>query len=116
MSADGAEREEIAPYAAILAHAELELELAGRGELTELDGLGERWEALVAGLPQRPPAAAAPLLAKARLIHERTGIELTRLREALLRDVASAAQAKRTAAGYAGAFALPSASALDRSA
>jgi hypothetical protein len=107
---------ELAPYAAILAHAELELELAGRGELTELDGLGERWEELVSGLPERPPAAAGPVLAKARLIHERTRIELLRLREGLLREVAGAVQAKRTAEGYAGAGARPSMPELDRTA
>ena len=107
---------ELEPYAAIAAHAELELELAGRGELTELAGLEGRWEELVGDLPEHPPPAAAPVLTRARLIHERTRIELLRLREALLRDVASAAQAKRTAAGYAGAGGRPSAPALDRSA
>jgi len=112
----GAGQDGVAPYAEILAHAELELELAGRGELAELNGLGERWEQLVAGLPERPPAGAAPVLAKARLIHERTRIELLRLREALLRDVAGAAQAKRTADGYAGAGTGPNLSALDRTA
>jgi hypothetical protein len=104
------------PYQALLAHAELELELAGRGQLTELAALGERFRQLVAALPDRPTAAAAPVLAKARLIHERTRIELLRLREELLRDVAAAAQAKRTASGYAGAGARTSLPALDRSA
>jgi hypothetical protein len=114
VSAGPPETDDLAPYAAILAHSELELELAGRGELTELVGLGARWEQLVAELPERPPPAAAPVLARARLIHERTRIELMRLREALLRDVAGAAQAKRTAAGYAGP--AQHAPALDRSA
>lgn len=113
MSAHGSDYDE-APYAAILAHAELELELAGRGELTELAALGERWDELVAGLPARPPDGAVPVLANARLIHERTRIELLRLRDSLLRDVTSAAQAKRTAAGYAGAGSASSAPALDR--
>ena len=116
MSATQGQTGEVAPYAAILAHAELELELAGRGELTELAGLGERWEELVASLPERPPAVAAPVLAKARLIHERTRIELLRLREVLLRDVAGATQAKRTADGYAGAATRPEMPALDRTA
>ena len=116
MSAPAAPADGVARYEAILAHAELELELAGRGELTELAALGERWEQLVAELPARPPAAAAPVLAKARLIHDRTRIELLRLRETLLRDVAGAAQAKRTAAGYSGAAERPSTPALDRTA
>jgi hypothetical protein len=106
----------LAPYEAILAHAELELELAGHGRLPELAGLAARWDELVAGLPERPPLQAAPVLARARLIHERTRIELLRLRDGLLSDVASAAQAKRTADGYAGAGARASMPALDRSA
>jgi hypothetical protein len=105
---------ELARYEAIAAHAELELELAGNGRLTELAGLSERWEELLAGLPERPPAEAAPVLARARLIHERTRIELLRLRGGLLGDLAGAAQAKRTADGYAGAGSGPSAPALDR--
>lgn len=89
------------PYEAIMAHAELELELAGRGELEQLNELGERWEQLVAGLPDRPPAEAATLLMRAKLIHERTHIELIRLRERLLSDLAVASKAQRAADGYA---------------
>ena len=80
----------LAPYEAIHAHAELELELAGRGDVHGLAALAERWERLTADLPPRPPAAAAPLLERAQLIHERTRIELLRLREALLSDAAEA--------------------------
>jgi len=115
-AAGGAPTGEAAPYQALVAHAELELELAVRGQLSELAALGERFQELVAALPAHPPADAAALLAKARLIHERTRVELVCMREALLRDVAGAAQAKRTAAGYAGALARTSATALDRSA
>lgn len=92
---------QIEPYAAILAHAELELELAGRGELDALIELGERWQQLVAAAPPTPPNAAAPLLERATLIHERTRIELERLRRALLQDAVTAERASRTAAGYA---------------
>jgi hypothetical protein len=45
---------------------------------------------------------AAELLQRARLIHERTRIELIRLRDALLTDVSSATRARRAADGYAG--------------
>jgi hypothetical protein len=102
------------PYQAIYEHAELELELAGRGEIDQLAALGERWQELTRDLPQRPPAAAAPLLERARLIHERTRIELIRLREILLSDLSTNTRAKRTAQGYAGQ--LPRRPRLDRSA
>jgi hypothetical protein len=92
----------LARYEAIAEHAELELELAGRGEVEALAALNARWEELTAGLPERPPAGAARLLERARLIHERTRAELLRLREALLSDLTTATHARRTADGYAG--------------
>lgn len=95
----------LAPYEAILAHSELELELAGRGEVEALLALGARWDELVAGLPSPPPPSAALLLERATLVHERTRIELIRLREALLADLATSRRARRTAEGYAGQLA-----------
>jgi len=92
--------ESLEPYESILRHAELELELAGQGDIDSLQELAERWPALTAGLPDRPPQAAGPLLQRAALIHERTRIELVRLREALLGNLATSAQAKRAASGY----------------
>jgi hypothetical protein len=89
-------------YQAIHEHAELELELAGRGEFERLGALGPRWEQLIAGLPAQPPPAAAELLQRARLIHERTHIELARMRDALLCELGSATHARRAADGYAG--------------
>ena len=100
-----AARAAIEPYRAVLAHAELELELAGRGELDALSALASRWEELTSTLPERPPAAAASLLQRATLIHERTRIELLRLREDVLRDLATTSRARRTAGGYAGQLA-----------
>jgi hypothetical protein len=93
---------DIEPYRAILAHSELELELAGRGEVEALSALSSRWEELTRGLPESPPAPAASLLQRATLIHERTGIELSRLREDVLREIAHTSRAKRTADSYAG--------------
>ncbi|HTU80448.1 MAG TPA: hypothetical protein VMF09_16995 [Solirubrobacteraceae bacterium] len=89
-------------YEAIHQHAELELELAGRGEIELLSALGARWEELIAELPASPPPAAAPLLETAKLIHERTRVELLRLRDALLAELANARRARRAADGYAG--------------
>ena len=114
-AADGAGHEApTAPYEAILEHAELELELAGRGEVEPLSALGARWEELTAQLPAQPPAAARELLERAQLIHQRTHIELVRLREALLSEVSAARRARRTSDGYAGQ--LPRRPRLDRSA
>jgi hypothetical protein len=96
------EQAALRPYEAIHEHAELELELAGRGEVEGLVALGQRWEELTGDLPASPPAAAAPLLRGARLIHERTHIELIRLRESLLAEIGTSARARRTADGYAG--------------
>jgi hypothetical protein len=88
------------PYREIKEHAELELEMAGRGELERLAALGERWDQLTGDLPSHPPLAAAALLRGARLIHERTRVELLRLREALLVEISTSARTRRAAEGY----------------
>ncbi len=111
---DGGPEAQAEPYEAILRHAELELELAGRGEVDQLLALGERWEQLTRDLPARAPASAGPLLERAKLIHERTRIELIRLRETLLPELATAARARQTLDGYAGQ--LPRHPRVDRSA
>jgi hypothetical protein len=92
------------PYRAVLQHAELELELAGRGELGALTALGMRWEQITRDLPPTPPAAAASLLEMALLIHQRTHVELLRLREALQQDMLTSGRARRTAQGYSGSL------------
>jgi hypothetical protein len=102
------------PYAAILEHAELELELAGRGEIDQLLALGERWDRLTRALPAHPPAGAGALLQRSALIHERTRIELIRLRDELLGESATASRARQTADGYAGQ--LPQLPRVDRNA
>lgn len=101
------------PYEAIHEHAELELELVGRGEVEHLAELAERWTQLTRDLPARPPADAAPLLRRARLINERARVELIRLRESLLAEIGTSARARRAVDGYAGQ--LPRRSRLDRS-
>jgi hypothetical protein len=101
-------------YEAIHEHAELELELAGRGELERLERLGRRWDELTDGLPSQPPAQAVPLLERAKLIHERTRVELYRVRDRLMVDLATSTQAKRAAEGYGGQ--APRRRSLDRSA
>jgi len=89
-------------YEELCEHAELELELAGRGEVDALAEMSARWEELIASLPAQAPAEAAPLLERARMLHERTGIDLVRLRESLLADLTETRRAVRAASGYAG--------------
>jgi hypothetical protein len=102
------------PYEALFEHVELELELAGRGELDGLTALAARWEQLIAELPQTPPPAAGPLLERAKLVHARTRIELIRLRESVVAELGTTNRARRAADGYAGQ--LPARPRLDRSA
>jgi hypothetical protein len=104
----------LTPYRAILEHAELELELAGRGDLEGLSTLAGRWDDLTSAAPPDPPVQARPLLERASLIHDRTRIELIRLREALLAEVSTSSRARRAADGYSGQ--LPRRPRLDRSA
>jgi hypothetical protein len=92
----------LAPYEALFAHVELELELAGRGEIDALAVLGSRWNELLRALPPDPPRAAAPLLERATLVHERARIELVRLRDSVLAELATTKRARRAAEGYAG--------------
>jgi hypothetical protein len=101
-SREGMPEPSLRPYEAIHEHAELELELAGKGEIECLAALGARWEELIGGLPAQPPAAASQLLERARLIHERTRVELMRLRDAMLAELATTRRARRAAEGYAG--------------
>jgi len=103
----------LAPYEAILAHAELELELAGRGDVDGLQELGARWDELTTGLGEPPPGAVS-LLERARLIGERARIDLIRLRDGLLIEHAAALNGKRAADGYGRE--LRSTRQLDRSA
>lgn len=91
----------LGPYEAIHEHAELELELAGRGEVERLGDLGARWEQLTEGLPPSAPADALPLLERAKLIHERTRVELFRMREKLLAEMQTSKRARHTVEGYA---------------
>jgi hypothetical protein len=114
MSATTFSAETLSGYAALVEHAELELELAGHGQVEDLAVLGARWDELVAALPARPPAQAAQMLERAQLIHERTRVELMRLRDVLLADLSTARRARRTAEGYAGT--APARSQLDRNA
>jgi hypothetical protein len=101
-------------YEALLAHAELELELAGAAELDRLVELAPRWEQLIAALEDPPPPAAGELIERARLIHDRSRVELIRVRELLQSELAVVRRAREAAAGYGGPG--PAGATLERSA
>lgn len=90
------------PYAAIVAFAERELELARDGRIEDLRSLASEWDALTAGLPAQAPASARSALERAAALHERTSATLMCLREAMLCDLRTTARASRAAHGYAG--------------
>jgi hypothetical protein len=88
-------------YAEMLRLTEQQAELADRGELEALAPLGRRFEELTATLPERAPAGAAALLARAALISQRTETRIAEMQQTLMHDVAIAAKASRAARGYA---------------
>jgi hypothetical protein len=89
-----------APYETLARIVERELELIGEGRLDELDALKAERAALVASLPERPPACARPALERAALLQRRVAIEIMRRREAVVLELARLEQVRRTAEGY----------------
>lgn len=90
------------PYERLAALAEQELALAIEPELDPQalsDLLMER-DALVAALPQRPPAVAAPSLARAAALQERITLELATRAAETKRSLGLVEQGRRTARGY----------------
>lgn len=88
-------------YAEMLRIAEQQAELAQSGQLEALAPLGGRFDELAAALPGNPPAGAVAMLKRAALISQRTQAQLALLQQALMQDVATAAQASRAAHSYA---------------
>lgn len=88
-------------YTAILRLAEHQLQLVSEGEIEQLQALTDRWDELALAMPAKPPAAAAPLLARASQLSERLQEELQRVRDSLLGEIALSARAGRAAHGYA---------------
>jgi hypothetical protein len=78
-----------------------ELELAGQARFDELSQVSAARAALIAQLPDVPPAAAGPALARAEVMHKRLTVELLRGREALLLELARVEHGLRAARGYA---------------
>jgi hypothetical protein len=91
---------ETAPYEALARMIERELELVGSGDYDALAALRSERDALISTLPEFPPASARPALQRAALMNKRVEIEILRVREALLLELANVERVGRTARGY----------------
>jgi hypothetical protein len=91
---------ETAPYEALARVIERELELIGTGDQDALAALGSELEALIASLPDTPPACARPALQRAALMNKRLEIEILRIREGLVLEFANTERVSRTVRGY----------------
>jgi hypothetical protein len=94
---------EAAPYERLAELAERELAIVSAfapHRLDELLGVIEERDALVATLPERPPALARPALARAFALQQRTSATLARLRGELGRALGELERARRAAHGY----------------
>jgi len=89
-----------APYEVLTRTIERELELIGQGRFQEAREVQSGRAALMASLPDVPPAGARPALQRASLLCKRLEIEILRCREALLLDLAQVEIVQRTARGY----------------
>jgi hypothetical protein len=92
---------EAAPYETLARIFERELEALGAGRLDELEGLAAEREALIASLPDTPPATARGALERALLMQKRVTIEIIRRREAIVLELAERERVGRVARGYA---------------
>ena len=92
---------EAAPYDTLARSIERELELVGEGRFDEVAALYDERAALIATLPEIPPAAARPALQRAALMSKRVEIEILRYREALVLEHARVRRIGRAARGYA---------------
>ncbi|HYB31469.1 MAG TPA: hypothetical protein VEF89_33080 [Solirubrobacteraceae bacterium] len=92
---------EAAPYEMLARSVERELELVGEGRFREVAQLQSERAALIATLPDVPPAGARAALQRAALMSKRVEIEILRYREALLLELAYVARVGRAARGYA---------------
>jgi hypothetical protein len=108
--------QDAAPYERLAELAERELAIVCAFEphrIDELLDVIEERNALVATLPERPPALARAPLARAAALQQRTTATLTRLRGELGRSLGELERARRAARGYG--MQLPRRARLDRS-
>ena len=89
------------PYEQLASLIEQELQLVSERRFDELAALGRARGELQSSLPATPPRGARPALERCLLLHRRVEIELLRVRETLLMELAQVRHAQRAARGYA---------------
>lgn len=89
------------PYEDLAALIERELELVVDRRFDELLALQRQRTELQGALPASPPAGARPALERCMRLHKRLEIEMLRVREGILIDLAQVRVAQRAARGYA---------------
>jgi hypothetical protein len=88
-------------YERLASLIELELQLVSERRFDELQRVSRARVMLQDSLPGTPPQQARDALERCALLCKRVEIELLRVREALLLELAQVARAQRAAAGYA---------------
>jgi HEAT repeat protein len=88
------------PYTQLVALAEREHGLTLRGDFETLERLAAQRDALIAALPETPPASARPALIEAARIQALTTAALNDARTRLAAEMAITERGRQTAAGY----------------
>jgi hypothetical protein len=87
-------------YQRLLTIAKLEHELALQSDLEGLDRLDAERRAIVATLPEKPPAAAKPALVEMARIQAETTAVLQAARKRIAEELADVDKTGQTARGY----------------
>ena len=88
------------PYQRLLTLAKLEHELALQGDLEGMERLDVERRALVASLPDKPPAAAKPLLVEMARIQAATTAALAEARKRIADEMGDVEKTGETARSY----------------
>lgn len=89
------------PYDALAALIERELQCVGERDFSALTEVKLARRALERTLPAHPPAEARGALQRCWMLHQRVRVELERVRESILLELAQVRHAQRAASGYA---------------
>ncbi len=89
------------PYETLAGIVERELALVADRDFDGLAELTRERAALQRTLPATPPATARATLQRCLLLSQRGAVELSRVREAILIELAQVRHGQRAAAGYA---------------